>query len=58
MRNFYEWGHRRFPNLLDCRPIYVVKALQNTGFRILNANRTSLFGLPVENVLAGKLETG
>jgi DNA modification methylase len=54
MQNFYEWGHEKFPNLLNCRPIYVEKALRDAGFQILNATRTSLWGLPIENVLASK----
>jgi ubiquinone/menaquinone biosynthesis C-methylase UbiE len=54
MRDLYEWGHEHFPNLLDCRPIYVKKALRAAGFQILDSVQTSLMGLPVENVLAIK----
>ncbi len=54
MRNLYEWGHERFPNLLDCRPIYVEKALWNAGFQFLDVTRTFLWGLPIENALAYK----
>ncbi len=54
MRDLYEWGHERFPNLLDCRPIYVEKALRDACFQILDATRTSLWGLPIENVLASR----
>ena len=52
LRNLYEWGHRQFPQLLDCRPIFVQQALEDSGFEIIEANLISLWGLPVEIVLA------
>ena len=30
----FEWTHRHFPNLMDCRPIYARRALEATGFVI------------------------
>jgi ubiquinone/menaquinone biosynthesis C-methylase UbiE len=54
MRDLYEWGHERFPRLLDCRPIYVEKALRDAGFQILDATLVSLWGLPAESVLGSK----
>ncbi len=54
MRNLYEWGHERFPSVLDCRPIFVQKALEAAGLQPRDASRTSLWGLPVEIVVAGK----
>jgi ubiquinone/menaquinone biosynthesis C-methylase UbiE len=52
MRNLYEWGHLRFPRLLDCRPIFVRRALESGGFERCDAVCDSVAGLPVELVLA------
>jgi len=30
----FEWMHRHFPSLMDCRPIYIQRALTDAGFRI------------------------
>jgi demethylmenaquinone methyltransferase/2-methoxy-6-polyprenyl-1,4-benzoquinol methylase len=30
----FEWTHRHFPNLMDCRPIYVRRALEAAGFPV------------------------
>ena len=54
MGRLYEWGHLRFPWLLDCRLIHVRAALAGAGFAIADASLISLFGLPVEVVLARK----
>jgi ubiquinone/menaquinone biosynthesis C-methylase UbiE len=54
MRELYEWGHKRFPRLLDCRPIFVRRALEDSGFRISDAALMSLLGLPVEVVIGCK----
>ncbi len=54
MRDGYEWGHAHFPNLLDCRPIFVQRALEGINFQTREAIRISLWGLPVEIVLAAK----
>ena len=53
MRTLYEWGHRKWPQFLDCRPIFVQRALEEAGFRILDATLVRLWGLSVEIVLAG-----
>jgi len=47
----YEWGHERWPVLLDCRPIEVRKSLEAGDFRIQAAKVQTMWGLPVEIVL-------
>lgn len=49
----FEWAHRHFPNLLDCRPIYVRRTLQDGGFLVEDARRESMWA-PVEIVRARK----
>lgn len=49
----YEWTHRHFPNLLDCRPIFVRRALEDAGFSIRDAIITQMW-VPVEIVVAEK----
>ncbi len=53
-RKFYEWGHAKFPNYIDCRPIYVSRALEETGFQIVDRTTMPYWGLPVEIVVARK----
>jgi ubiquinone/menaquinone biosynthesis C-methylase UbiE len=47
----YEWTHRHFPNLLDCRPIYVARALEAAGFEIEDKTIGHMW-VPVEVVRA------
>jgi ubiquinone/menaquinone biosynthesis C-methylase UbiE len=53
MLNLYEWTHRHFPNLMDCRPIYVRRALEAAGCTIKEADVESMW-VPVEIVLGEK----
>lgn len=52
MRWVYRKAHRRFPDLLDCRPIPVAGTIREAGLRVEVAERASLGGLPVEVVRA------
>jgi ubiquinone/menaquinone biosynthesis C-methylase UbiE len=54
MRELYEWGHKKFPRLLDCRPIFVMRTLEDSGFKISDGALMSLWGLQVEIVIARK----
>lgn len=49
----FEWTHRHFPNLMDCRPIYVGRALQAAGFVVEDSSVQSMW-VPVEIVRARK----
>lgn len=47
----YEWGHKHWPELLDCRPIELRHSLEAGGFRLQAAKVETMWGLPVEIVL-------
>jgi demethylmenaquinone methyltransferase/2-methoxy-6-polyprenyl-1,4-benzoquinol methylase len=55
MARIYEGLHRRFPRYMDCRPIYLQRALKEAGFEPLDAREMSMWRLPVEIVLAKRL---
>lgn len=50
----YEWFHERVPEYADCRPIYVRQSVEANGFRIENLSVSSMWGLPVDILLARK----
>lgn len=50
----YEWFHDLLPSYVDCRPIYLVEALAEYGFLVVGKRSMSMWGLPVEAVLATK----
>ena len=49
----FEWTHRHFPNLMDCRPIYARRALEAVGFGIEDYSVQTMW-VPVEIVRAGR----
>jgi len=51
----YEWAHAKFPDFIDCRPIYVHKVIEAAGFQITEIVERSMWGLPVKIVTAHKL---
>ena len=50
----YEWFHEKMPVAVDCRPIYAQPALISAGFTIKDVTSLSMWGLPVEIILAEK----
>ncbi len=50
----YEFGHDKFPQILDCRPIFVQAALEEARLETLDTVTISLWGLVVEVVIARK----
>jgi len=52
MVTLYEWAHRTFPAWADCRPIRTQPFLAGAGFEILDGRSRSMWGLPVEILLA------
>ncbi len=53
VRRLYEWSHRRFPRVVDCRPIPVRAILESADFSPTTADTISMWGLGVEIVVAG-----
>ena len=55
MRSTYERAHEMFPRLIDCRPIFASRDLEEAGFRVTDMTTVSLMGLPVE-IAIGRAE--
>ena len=52
MQEFYEWAHARFPDLVDCRPIYLRQCLEEAGFEVVKYRLISRSGLGIEVAVA------
>jgi len=52
--HIYEWFHRKMPTLVDCRPIYLQPLLIEAGFQIQESKVKTMWGLPVDIVVARK----
>ena len=52
----YERLHDRYPKLLDCRPIPALNLVEDAGFRIIEYQETSMWGLPVTILLGLSIE--
>jgi ubiquinone/menaquinone biosynthesis C-methylase UbiE len=50
----YERFHRWLPKLIDCRPIYLQSAVESTGLQCEVHQIRSMWGIPVEIVVATK----
>jgi len=50
----YEWLHAHFPTYVDCRPIIAGEMIRSAGFRLEKQLVKSMWGLPVELLLARK----
>ena len=48
----YDWMHRHFPHIVDCRPIDVERLVADAGFTIVRVERLGMWGLPVAAILA------
>lgn len=50
----YTWAHERWPVLVDCRPIYLRQSIERARFEVVETTAGSMWGLPVEIVIAGR----
>ena len=54
MLSLYEWVHMTWPKYVDCRPIYLEKAMVGAGYEIARRGREKIFRLPMERVVGIK----
>lgn len=55
MERLYEWLHEKIPSYVDCRPIDAQGVIQAAGFSVRNRQVGSMWGLPIELVVASKV---
>lgn len=54
----YESLHNKWPKYFDCRPIYVAQSIVDAGYQIKSKDKTKLFRLPGEIVVAVNVISG
>lgn len=54
----YEWFHKTLPGIVDCRPINTSSLIQASGFELKHRIMKSMWGLPVEILVATKIQPG
>jgi demethylmenaquinone methyltransferase/2-methoxy-6-polyprenyl-1,4-benzoquinol methylase len=52
----YEWFHDHMPDYADCRPIFAQPLIRQSGFVMEDVSTSSMWGLPVEILLARKVD--
>jgi demethylmenaquinone methyltransferase/2-methoxy-6-polyprenyl-1,4-benzoquinol methylase len=55
MERMYEWAHQKLPAYVDCRPIDAQGVIQTAGFMLEKRQVSSMWGLPVEVLVARKV---
>jgi len=50
--HIYEWFHKQFPVLVECRPIFVQSIVKKAGFTLQQSAFKTMWGLPVEILVA------
>lgn len=54
----YEWFHRKIPNYVDCRPIFVKELVEEGGFAIMDSIEIYDWGLSIAVVISTKVCRG
>src|SRR4030043_1048980 len=55
---FYEWLHQKVPKYVNCRPIYVEKLLEDTGYQITKTEEFVLLKIVPWIIVVAKPLTG
>jgi demethylmenaquinone methyltransferase/2-methoxy-6-polyprenyl-1,4-benzoquinol methylase len=54
MERSYTWAHRRWPNVIDCRPISIEEVVKSAHFDISGTSEMTMWGLAVGIFIASK----